>query len=79
MSKSYSFIITHNNPKYASGDLEKLYKQLGADYFVGQFEIGSAEGTHHLQAFVHYKRQQRISRITKILVGAHVECARSDE
>lgn len=66
-----NWLCTRNNPEKSTDEyLELFQKGTGAVYVVGQLEKGK-EGTPHVQFYVNFKTQQRISRLTKFDPKGH--------
>jgi len=73
-SKSRMFICTYNNPPSGEAEqyLSKWHSQAKAVYVTGQLEKGSG-GTVHLQYYLHFHSQQRISALKKHCGKSHFE------
>jgi len=80
---------TENNPEADTREwLEALFKASKAKYVCGQLEKG-AEGTPHIQYFINFSGQQRLSylkkycprshfEVVKVNNGAHTYCMKED-
>lgn len=76
MSKGRNWIATLNNPDVTPPEyLEAYMTTHRATYVVGQLEKGE-EGTAHLQFFVNFGDNRRLSAMKKIEPRAHWEVAR---
>lgn len=71
MSRSRSFVFTHNN--YESTEIED---QLECKYIIYGKEVGES-GTPHLQGFVYFDDKISLKAAIKKLPGSHVQMARS--
>lgn len=69
-SRVCGYCFTINN--YTAEDAANLIT-LDYQYLVYGFEVG-ADGTRHIQGYIHYKQNQRFSKAKKDLPRAHIEC-----
>lgn len=69
-ARGYCFTI--NN--FTTEDVTDIQK-LDFKYLVFGFEVG-ANGTPHLQGYIHYKREKRFGTVSKELPRAHIEIRR---
>jgi len=69
MSQFRGFCFTINN--YIEQDLRRLDQRTDYKYLILGLETG-ASGTPHIQGYVHWKHQKRVSTVRKI-IGGHVE------
>lgn len=79
MSKARNFIGTLNNPDTTTCEAYlKAWKDVkGCTYATGQLEKG-AEGTVHLQYFLNFDTQQRITALKKHCGKSHFEVVIKD-
>jgi hypothetical protein len=69
MSVSKNWCFTLNNPTV---DIEALYDPTIMSYFVGQLEKGT-EGTPHIQGYLIFKSNKRLTGCKKVIPEAHWE------
>lgn len=76
--KAQRFCFTLNNPD-ESFDEKVLFDdpELHIRYIVAGRETAPTTGTPHIQGFIIFNRQQYITRVRRIIHGAHIEIARS--
>lgn len=78
MTQARMWLGTLNNPQVDPAQfIERWTTQGGAVYATGQLEKGS-EGTAHIQYFVQYKDQKRISNLKKICKQSHFEAVKAN-
>lgn len=70
MSRTRSFIFTHNN--YPNTELED---NLVCKYIVYGKEVAPTTNTPHLQGFVHFHTVKTVQQVIKLLPGCHIEPA----
>lgn len=71
MSQGRNWLCTLNNPAVDPKDyLEAWSKQDGVLYVTGQLEKG-AEGTPHIQYFVHFKSNVRPAKLKQFCSKSH--------
>lgn len=77
--KARMYICTLNNPDVVMCEdyLKNWHTKGGAVFVTGQLEKGES-GTVHLQYFVQFTTQKRISALRKICPKSHFECVKAN-
>lgn len=70
-TKSRAWEVTWNNPP-PRDEVEKAFKECGADEYVYQWEAGNEEGTLHIQGACYWKNKASFSHVKGKFPKAHV-------
>lgn len=70
-----SWCFTLNN--YTAAEEDEM-KAMDCKFMVFGHEVGDEEGTEHLQGYVHFKTNQRLTTVKKLQGRAHWELAKGD-